>query len=195
MLPIGIIQVERCFIIVFKKFRINMRRINTVGGGAQTNVNGLEFEARTHLIDAINNHPEFTVLENHVFKNGEVVAYYYEKHGLYKKLLQSRGIDYTQFISKKLLPDGALLVDNTIYIIEKKFQNGAGSVDEKLQTCDFKRKQYVKLFSPIDINVQFYYVLNDWFNQPSNRDVFEYIRSVGCDYFFEELPLNRLGLE
>lgn len=172
-----------------------MRRINTVGGGARTNVNGLGFEARTHLIDALNNHPDFRVLENQVFKNDEVVAYYYEKHDLYKKLLESKEIDYTKFISKKLLPDGALLVDNTIYIIEKKFQNGAGSVDEKLQTCDFKKKQYEKLFSPIGISVQFYYVLNDWFNQPSNRDVFEYIRSVGCDYFFEELPLNRLGLE
>lgn len=172
-----------------------MRRINTVGGGAQTNVNGLEFEARTHLIDAINNHTEFKVIENQVLKNGKVVAFYFEKHGLYKQLLQSRGVNYLDYISKKLLPDGALLVDKTIYIIEKKFQNGAGSVDEKLQTCDFKRKQYVKLFSPIDINVQFYYVLNNWFNQTSNRDVFEYIRSVGCDYFFEELPLNRLGLE
>ncbi|MBX2965342.1 MAG: hypothetical protein KF845_04290 [Cyclobacteriaceae bacterium] len=172
-----------------------MRRINTVGGGSQTNVNGLEFEARTHLLEALNNHTDFTVIGNQVFKDGEVVAHYFEKHGLYKQLLEIRGINYSDYISKKLLPDGALLVEDTIYIIEKKFQSGSGSVDEKLQTCDFKRKQYVKLFSPININVQFYYVLNDWFDQPSNRDVFDYIRSVGCDYFIEELPLNRLGLE
>ena len=30
-----------------------MRKFNTVGGGARTNVNGLEFEARTHLYEAI----------------------------------------------------------------------------------------------------------------------------------------------
>ena len=172
-----------------------MRKFNTVGGGARTNVNGLEFEARTHLYDAIEKHPDFIVDGNEIKKNNITVAYYYEKNSLYKKLLEVKGVKYNEIISKKLLPDGAILVDNTLYIIEKKFQNGAGSVDEKLQTCDFKRKQYLKLFLPIGINVQFYYVLNDWFNKPSYQDVFDYIRSVGCDYFFEELPLNRIGLE
>ncbi|WP_312312800.1 hypothetical protein [Empedobacter brevis] len=171
------------------------RAYNTVGGGAQTNVNGLEFEARTHLIDALENHPDFEVDGNRIFKNEVEIANYYEKHRLYNELLSLRGVDYRTIISKKLLPDGALLVGNTIYIIEKKFQNGGGSVDEKLQTCDFKKKQYKKLFTPLGIEVEFYYVLNDWFQQECYRDVFEYIRSVGCDYFFEELPLNRIGLE
>ena len=171
------------------------RKINTVGGGAQTNKNGLEFEARTHLLEALNNHPDFTVLDEQVYRQGVVVANYYEKYGLYSKLLTPKGVDYKQYISKKLLPDGALLVGDTIYIVEKKFQNGSGSVDEKLQTCDFKRKQYVKLFSPLNIKVEFYYVLNDWFDKLSNKDVFDYIRSVGCDYFFEEISLHKLGLE
>ena len=171
-----------------------MRRVNTVGGGAQTNLNGLEFEARTNLLEALNNHVEFTIDGNKVIKNGREVAQYFEKYGIYKYLLVPNNVNYSDLISKKLLPDGALLVNDTIYIIEKKFQNGAGSVDEKLQTCDFKKKQYIKLFSSLNLNVQFYYVLNDWFDQPSNRDVFEYIRSVGCDYFFEGIPLNRIGL-
>ena len=97
-------------------------------------------------------------------------------------------------LSKKLLPDGALLVGDTLYIVEKKYQAGAGSVDEKLQTCDFKKKQYQKLFTPLGINVEFYYVLNRWFEQDSNRDVFEYIKSVGCKYFIEVLPLDEIGL-
>lgn len=171
------------------------RRHNTVGGGSNTNVNGLEFEARTHLIDALNNHPDFEVIDNCILKNGVEIANYYEKHRLYNELLYPNGIHYRTIISKKLLPDGALLVGNTIYIIEKKFQNGGGSVDEKLQTCDFKKKQYQKLFYAFGIEVQFYYVLNDWFQQECYRDVFEYIRNTGCDYFFEELPLDRIGLE
>lgn len=32
-------------------------------------------------------------------------------------------------------------------MIEYKFQKDAGSVDEKLQTCDLKKKQYKKLLS------------------------------------------------
>lgn len=42
---------------------------------------------------------------------------------------------------KKLLPDDSIYVilNNTFFIIECKYQQVGGSVDEKLQTCDFKR--------------------------------------------------------
>lgn len=167
---------------------------NTVGGGAKTNLNGLAFEERTNLLEALNIHPDFTVFGNQIFRNETIVAYYYEKHKLYKNFLEPSGINFETIISKQLLPDGVLLVGDTVYIIEKKFQAGGGSVDEKIQTCDFKKKQYVKLFSPLGIKVEFYYVLSNFFNHPKYQDVFDYIRSVGCDYFFEELPLNRIGI-
>ena len=170
------------------------RTPNTVGGGANTNFNGLRFEGRTDLLTSLNNHIDYTVAGNKVLKNNVVVAEYYEKYSLYKDYLVPNGIDYSTILSKRLLPDGALLVNNTMYIIEKKYQAGAGSVDETLQTCDFKKKQYIKLLSPLNINVEYYYVLNDWFNQPQYDGVFEYIESVGCKYFIEELPLNELGL-
>ena len=35
---------------------------------------------------------------------------------------------------------------NKLIIIEKKWQQIEGSVDEKLQTCDFKKKQYETKF-------------------------------------------------
>lgn len=168
---------------------------NTVGGGAKTNFNGLQFEGRTDLREAIRQHPVYNLNEREEVVNGNVVvARYFEKHGLYKKLLEPKGINYKTVISKKLLPDGALLVGNTLYIIEKKYQAGPGSVDEKLQTCDFKKKQYEKLFNPLGINVEFYYVLNKWFEKEANRDVFEYIKNVGCKYFIENLPFNEIGL-
>ncbi len=168
---------------------------NTVGGGSMTNFNGLRFEGRTDLREAIKQHPDYTLTNNEeVLKDGSIIARYYEKHGLYKKLLEPQRVNYKEILSKKLLPDGALLVGNTLYIIEKKFQAGSGSVDEKLQTCDFKKKQYHKLLNPIGVNVEFFYVLNSWFDQDANRDVFEYIESVGCRYFIEHLPLNEIGL-
>lgn len=170
------------------------RTPNTVGGGANTNFNGLEFEGRTDLLHALNNHPDYIVNGNQVLKNEIVVANYFEKHTLYKLFLEQNDINYRDYLSKKILPDGALLVDDKIYIIEKKYQAGAGSVDEKLQTCDFKKKQYVKLFAPLNISVEYYYVLNDWFDKPEYADVFNYIESVGCKYFIEELPLNEIGL-
>ena len=172
-----------------------MRKPNTVGGGSKTNENGLKFEGRTNLLEAIENHSVYSIENgNEVMKNGKIVAYYYEKYKLYKDYLVPNKINYKDYISKKLLPDGALLINDTIYIIEKKFQAGSGSVDEKLQTCDFKKKQYEKLFSSLNIKVEFYFVLNNWFDKPEYIDVFNYIRSVGCKYFIEQLPLSELGL-
>jgi hypothetical protein len=93
---------------------------NKVGGGARTNLNGLQFEGRTDLREAIRQHPIYDLNEmEEVVKGNMVVAKYFEKYGLYKKLLEPKGINYKKFISKKLLPDGALLVGNTLYIIEK----------------------------------------------------------------------------
>jgi hypothetical protein len=75
-----------------------------------------------------------------------------------------------------------------------KFQKVAGSVDEKLQTCDFKKKQYKKLMSAINVDVEYIYILSDWFKHHSYKDTLDYIISVGCQYYFEYLPLNKLGL-
>jgi len=94
------------------------------------------------------------------------------------------------------LPDDALLVivRETLFIIEVKYQQVAGSVDEKLQTCDFKRKQYLKLASPLGLKVEYVYVLSDWFNKPEYRDVLAYIHSVNYHYKSNEIPLSWLGL-
>jgi hypothetical protein len=173
------------------------RNINTVGGGAQTNANGLHFEQTTELRDLFKDSDVFTLLGDNVYKDGAKVATLYQKHGLYKNLLVPRGIDYTKLISKKLLPDDAILVHKTktLFIIEKKFQSSAGSVDEKLQTCDFKKKQYTKLFKPLGIKIEYCYYLCEWFMHDEYRDVKQYIEDVGCRYFFDEIPLDYLGLE
>lgn len=169
---------------------------NTYGGGAQTNINGLKFEQETDLSTALLNCTGYSIQEHNVLFNNNPIAILAPKNGLYSIILNRLEIDYTQFISKKLLPDEALLNLNnkTIYILEKKFQQVAGSVDEKLQTCDFKKKQYQKLFLPKNIQVEYIYILCDWFKQAKYTDSLNYIKSVGCDYFFNEIPLRRLGL-
>ena len=111
------------------------------------------------------------------------------KHKLYKYLAE-KGIDYTTLISKKLLPDEAFIdLDNSRLIIyEKKFQQSAGSADEKPQTCAFKILQYKKLAAALGLKETTYtYIFNDWFKKPEYKDMLEYIKSVeGCDYFFWE---------
>ena len=130
-----------------------------------------------------------------IYYLNELVARGFRKHDFYKFLAQ-KGINWKDRLSKRLLPDDALLVIDreTLFIIEVKYQQTAGSVDEKLQTCDFKRKQYLKLVASMGLKVEYVYVLNDWFKQPQYKDVLDYIHSVNCHYKFNKLPLSWLGL-
>lgn len=170
---------------------------NIYGGGSRTNENGLKFEQETSLADAILSIPGYSIAGNSVHYNGNKIAILASKNDLYNVILKPAKIDYKDYISKKLLPDEAIFVSKsrTIYIVEKKFQRVAGSVDEKLQTCDFKKKQYKKLFSPMkDVNVEYIYVLNDWFSKPEYRDVLYYIKESKCHYFFNMIPLDFMCL-
>src|SRR3989338_5430976 len=106
-------------------------------GGGKT-ITGLKFESRITLEKVIFSLPGYKVSEDKIIFRGQKVAELYGKHKLYKNLLSPRGIDYSTLISKKLIPDDAIFVlkNKTLYIVEIKFQEVAGSVDEKLQTCD-----------------------------------------------------------
>lgn len=65
-----------------------------------------------------------------IFYKGKEVARSYRKNALYK-FLETQEIDYRKYLSKKLLPDEALyvVINNTLFVIEVKFQKVAGSVD------------------------------------------------------------------
>jgi hypothetical protein len=164
-----------------------------VGGGNTTT--GLIFEGRVDILSLLASKKDYKVQEDVVYYKDKQVALCLAKHKLYK-WLKIQGVDYKKIITKKLLPDEALyvIIDNTLYVIEMKFQGTPGSVDEKLQTCDFKRKQYARLMAPLNIEVEYMYVLNDWFKKPEYKDTLDYIISVGCQYYFNYVPLQKLGL-
>ncbi len=171
------------------------RTPNKYGGGALTNAHGLYFEQTTSLNEALDN-GGFRLSSNGKVCNskGVVLGYSKSKHS-FIKYLEENDVNL-KVNSDTLLPDDAFINirNKTIYIIEKKFQNVAGSVDEKLQTCLYKKLQYKKLVSQIGYEIEYVYVLNDWFKQTKYRDVLSYIEYVGCSYFFDELPLWFLGL-
>lgn len=163
-------------------------------GGGNTKT-GLNFEHERDLLKVFEGASGYSVKDSIIFYKGKEVARSFRKYALYK-YLESRNLDYRKYLSKKLLPDDAIyvIVNNTLFIVEMKFQKVGGSVDEKLQTCDFKVKQYRKLMAPLNIEVEYIYILNDWFRKPEYKDVLDYIISVGCQYYFNYLPLQKLGL-
>lgn len=165
------------------------------GKGGGNTLTGLNFERERSILSLLENTKGYSVENGVIFYKDKEVARSYRKNSLYS-FLASKGINYSKIISKKLLPDEALyiIVNNTLFIIEVKSQTVAGSVDEKLQTCDFKKKQYKKLMSVLNIEVEYIYILNNWFKKPQYKDTLDYVISVGCQYYFSYLPLQKLGL-
>lgn len=90
----------------------------------------------------------------------------------YIHIFNPRGIYYYDYNSKEWRPDDAFtkFENQTVYIIEKKFQNCAGAVDEKPPSCHFKKLDYQKLFNPLHFNVEFIHIFNDWFLNDKYRN-------------------------
>jgi len=163
------------------------------GGGNTTT--GLNFEKERDILKLLSLKKGYDVKDNVVYFKNEEVAKSYKKYDFYR-FLESKNIDYNALLSKRLVPDEALyvIIKNTMFIIEMKFQEVQGSVDEKLQTADFKKKQYEKLLTPLKIKAEFIYLLGDWFLNKKYADSLDYIKLVGCDYYFREIPISKFGL-
>lgn len=180
-------------------------------GGGNTKT-GLIFESKTDLGTFLATQKDYEVITEteYVVFNGkrtkisvrtvyyqkEKVAELYKKQEFYSSFLKKLNIQWEEYISKRLFPDDSIfvIINNTVFIIECKHQQVRGSVDEKLQTCDFKKKEYKKLLSKANLDVEYIYLLDDWFRDPRYKDILDYVHSVNCDYYFEYIPLYRFGL-
>ena len=161
-------------------------------GGGNTKT-GLIYEAKVDLATFLNGQKGYVVKDMDILYNNQLVGNIFKKYELYK-FLKKKGIDWRKHLSKQLLSDKCIyvIINNTMNIIEVKHQEVGGSVDEKLQTCDFKKKQYIKLFSELNYKVEYMYILSDWFRQDCYKDVRDYIISVGCSYYYNYIPLHEL---
>jgi len=129
---------------------------------ARTNANGLWFEQTTSLNEAFIDGGYRVATDGKICTSkGAVLGYSKSKHE-FKRFLEENGVDL-KVNSDKLLPDDAFINirNKTVYIVEKKFQSVSGSVDEKLQTCLYKKRQYYKLVSQMGYRISYTYVLND----------------------------------
>ena len=171
------------------------------GAGVSNTLTGLHFEGGVDLQKLLENIPGYSLLKvagkagiSVVFK-GKLVARCFKKHE-FLEFLDVSHVDWRNLLSGKLLPEDVMLVivRKTLFVVEAIYQQAAGSVDDELQSCDFRRKQYLKLVAPLGLKVEYVYVLNDWFKKPEYKDVLDYIHSMNCHYKFNELPLAWLGL-
>lgn len=161
--------------------------LNGVGGERTTT--GNIFEQSKNVFNSLSSIEGFHSKDNVLFFKDNPIAETYDKHKFYV-FLNSKGIDWKEILSKQMLPDNTLITDTHVFIFEMKYQQVAGSVDEKLQTCDFKKTQYEKLCKSLNKKVVYCYVLNDWFKDDKYKDTLDYILERNCFYFFNEVPLE-----
>ncbi|MBB1063401.1 hypothetical protein [Limosilactobacillus fastidiosus] len=137
-------------------------------GGANTNRNGLSFEERTdlaqHLKKDFNGRyqlAEYPIESKNMVKRGakdhrflvhdritdENIGVVTKQFQFYNVLKQVYGIENIHH--KFWKPDEAFFnfKHRTVFIVEKKYQNGSGSVDEKLFGFNAKRVLYQEIFN------------------------------------------------
>ena len=189
-----------------------MRARNKYGGGSRTNIHGLTFEEKVSLEKCMKDHPDIDIKETthtdikkarEVWYKNDLYGVLLPKNSIYKWFKSEYNVDILAGLSKKFLPDGVFInfKENKLYIIEVKYQTSNGSVDEKLQTFQFKIYQYQRMMknlkkkTDIEISVEYIYILNDWFKCKSYKDALDYIELKGSRYNFNTLPLEWIGIK
>ena len=155
----------------------------TGAGGANTNKNGLPYEKLTDLQDKYkyydlkNNEVIFEGYDRKFIKTSKSVLHKYMKQigQMNQDILSAPGCK---------APDEAYIdIENKIaYIIEKKFQQTSGSVDEKLQTGRFKKSHYKTLFP--EFTIYYIYCLSDWFKKEDYESTRNYLKEDGIPIFW-----------
>jgi DNA adenine methylase len=125
-------------VIVYNNIN-KLKNKGTGAGGANTNFNGLAFEKETEL----NNLESMKRLSKNEF-------------------LKYFNLDAKEMAHGTKQPDEVYVDEKNkvVFILEKKFQNGSGSVCEKLQTGVFK-KEFLKNKIP-SYKVEYIYIVSDY---------------------------------
>jgi hypothetical protein len=141
-------------------------------GGSGTNKNGLPFEECVNEIQ----------IENFTYK---------KQYEFVKYMRPFENKNFNSFFK----PDGAYISNDfkNVYILECKFQNCAGSVDEKLLSSVMKLELYKNKYP--GINFFYAFVLSPWFKtQKKYNDWYKILKEQNIVFFYGketgEIKLN-----
>jgi hypothetical protein len=159
---------------------------------------GLSFERNSNLRKSLESSEEFKVIGDQVYEfvTGNLLGVLVEKSKLISYLKRG-GIDYRHYVSKKKLPDSAIILFDksgrpySLVIFENRTQTVAGSADEKLVGAPYNRKYYTRLVSDLGIKVEYIFILSDWFKE-GYKDELNYLREENIQYYFNEIAANKV---
>ena len=170
----------------------NIKNKGTGAGGAKTNKNGLSYEDMTVIKESdrykyTDSLKVKTKMIQRVIIDGEL---HIKIKKAELKLYMNENKKYNTESEKASQPDECYIneTDKTnpiLFIIEKKFQNGSGSVCEKIQSPDFKLWQYGRTFPGYEI--VYIYCLSSWFNENCKAEL-EYLEYKNIPVFWGNDP-------
>lgn len=165
----------------------NIKNKGTGAGGANTNLNGLSYEDKTNLEELFSELKcdKKSKIRNIKFNNYQNELVNVNKSNLYKFMEKiGEKNDKLQPAAGCKEPDEAYIDINKkmVFIIEKKFQQTSGSVDEKIQTGPFKKIHYSKQFPNYKVN--YIYCLSDWFKRDEYTSVLDYLKENNIPVFW-----------
>jgi hypothetical protein len=135
----------------------------TGAGGANTNHNGLTFESKTSIETKLKDYKY--VLKNIKIKKRKSIYYEYKDEDINIIYFKKNGFKLYFEKEFKIItyrqPDEAYLIkisDNNyiLKVLEKKNQNVEGSVEEKLKTGAFNRREYELMINSITSGLESY---------------------------------------
>lgn len=190
-------------------------------GGANTNANGLSFESKTDLATAIqtdlSNKYKLTEMQ---FANKSTAKAYTvtrlsdnkdigiitQQNRFYDVMKAHYGLDNANY--KKWKPDEVFFnfEANTVFIVEKKWQSGQGSVDEKILGFVNKHRLYQNNFNQLEnepkptvafcalFNASWWLYGNKGSNAKRYQDYFDILRLDSIKIFFDDYEYWWFGL-
>ena len=152
----------------------NIKNKGTGAGGSNTNKNGLTYEKEKDLSSEYEVIERMQICEKIRFKSSPNKTLITGKKSEFKKYLKSSESDIPDFIRKGIhgtkRPDKWFISDNNIFIVELKFQQGGGSVCEKLQTPMQKIRNLKDRYPGKKIH--YIYGLHEWFRENCEADIY-----------------------
>ena len=144
--------------------------------GSKTNRNGLKFESKTSL-------SEYYVEEHVRFKKDGPMFILGNKSKLKKYMIAKGEYSNVGDAHGCIQPDECYINEEskTIFIIEKKSQRVQGSACEKIQSADFKKWQYGRLYP--NYSIVYIYCLSNWFKDNCKSEL-EYLAYKGVPVLF-----------
>jgi hypothetical protein len=135
----------------------------TGAGGANTNMNGLSYEAITSLDS------EYTITDT--TQHSKTITFNNGSCAKYSLVSQAKLFKHMDAAINKTIenahgckrPDEGFIdaVNKVVFLLEKKSQQTPGSVCEKIQTAPMKLWQYKRIFP--DYTIVYIYSLSKWF--------------------------------